>query len=360
MDDGDFVGRVGRHSLYEKITNLGNLLFSWQEFKSGKMSKADVQVFALDVEDELFQLYQELKTKTYTHGIYVSFYITDPKLRLIHKALVRDSVLHHAIMRQIEPIFEPIFIFDSYSSRKEKGTHKAITRFHQFAWKLSKNNTKTVWVLKCDIQKFFHSVDQRILLNLLKTKIKDQKVIKLLEKIIFSFNLNNYKIGSLFTDLSNKGMPLGNLTSQLFSNVYLNVLDQFVKRDLKEKYYLRYADDFLILSRDKQHLLEIIPVLGKFLEQKLKLKLHPRKIILRRFNQGIDFLGYIIYPHYSILRPKTTRRMLKKIKIKKDLLAKDLISKEKFYQTVQSYWGLLKHCRSRELKNKLRSILKKK
>jgi len=358
MDNGDFRRRVISHNLYEKIANIGNLLISWQEFKKGKMCKKDVQIFALDVEEELFQLYQELKMETYTHGGYASFYITDPKLRLIHKALVRDRVLHHAVMRQIEPIFEPCFIFDSYSSRKGKGNHKAIARFHQFAWKLSQNNTKTVWVLKCDIQKFFHSVDQQTLLKILRNKIKDEKTIKLLEEIIFSFNLDNLKAGSLFTDLSNKGMPLGNLTSQLFSNVYLNVLDQFIKRELKEKYYLRYADDFLILSRNEQHLFEIIPILDRFLDKNLKLKLHPRKIILRRFNQGIDFLGYVVFPHHIILRPKTVRRMFKRIQIKKDLLDKGLITKEKFYQTVQSYRGLLKHCYGHKSEKEIRQFFK--
>ena len=299
---------------------MENIFCAWDEFKTGKEKKKDVQEFALNLEDNLFDLHSRLKNGVYQHSKYKSFCICDPKLRQIHKAEVADRVLHHAIVKVIEPIFERSFIFDSYSSRLGKGLHKALERFRRFAWKLSQNNTKAVWILKCDVRKFFDSVNHKILLNLLRKKISDEKTIKLLEKIIYSFGLG-------------KGIPLGNLTSQLFSNIYLDLLDQFVKRDLGIKNYIRYADDFLILSRDCASLREIVKVLDKFIREKLALRLHPKKVIIKRWSTGIDFLGYVNFPYYAVLRTKTKRRLLKKVCEK----------------NLPSYLGLLSHCRSREI-----------
>lgn len=310
------------------------------------MKKSDVLDFAKNFEENLLQLRNDLVSGRYAHGGYRSFFVCDPKRRHIHKASVCDRVLHHAIHRVLYPIFDQSFIFDSYSSRKGKGTHKAIGRFRKFAYKLSQNNTKTVWILKCDIRKFFDSVDQEILLSIIKNKIKDCKLLGLIEKIIFSFKTGN-----------GKGIPLGNLTSQLFSNIYLNELDQFVKRKLRVKYYVRYADDFVILSEDKSYTENLIGEIGGFLDKNLHLQLHPQKIIIEKYHKGIDFLGYINFPHYKILRTKTKKRAIKKMLKNWNDLQKGLISETHFNQSLQSYFGILGHCRGFGIKKKIEEMI---
>jgi retron-type reverse transcriptase len=308
---------------------LENLFLAWNEFKRGKRKKLDVQHFEFNLEDNLFRLHQELKSKIYTHSQYIAFNVSDPKLRRIHKATVRDRVLHHAIFRILYSVFDKSFIFDSYSCRINKGTHRGIKKFEEFSRKARKNNKRRIFALKCDIRKFFDSVDQEILLNLIKRKIQDQNVIWLVEKIIRSFS---------------KGLPLGNVTSQLFANIYLNELDQFAKHKLKIRYYLRYCDDFVILSDNEEYLKSLISKTSEFLKANLKLNLHPDKIIIRKFSQGVDFLGYVIFPHHKILRTKTKRRMMKKLSLNHKMLRDGLISEEEFNQSLQSYLGVLKHC----------------
>ncbi len=310
---------------------MENLFLAWREFRRGKEKKADVQEFFFNLEENIFQLYDDLRRDKWQHSPYSSFFVRDPKLRHIHKAEVRDRLLHHAISRIIEPIFDKSFIFDSYSSRQGKGVHRAVKRLRCFAWSLSRNNSRNVWILKADIRKFFDSVGHDILIGLISKKIKDARLMKLIETIIRSYETK-----------PGQGIPLGNLTSQLFSNIYLNELDQFAKRKLRIKYYLRYADDFIIVAKDKKNLLDVIPVLRKFLAGELNLELHPDKISLRPWHQGIDFLGYVVFPYYTILRPKTKRRMLKRVN--KNNLA--------------SYLGLLSHCRGYRLKTKLLDLIK--
>ena len=301
---------------------------SWREFKRGKTKKADVMEFEKDLKYNIYSLHCRLANKTYNHLEYYSFYVKDPKLRLINKACVKDRVLHHAIFRILYSIFDPTFIFDSYSCRIGKGTHRAVNRLNEFAQKVSKNNTKTCYILKLDIKKFFDSINQDILINLIKRKIRDKNVIWLVNKIIKSFP---------------KGLPLGNITSQLFANIYLNELDQFVKHKLKTRHYIRYCDDFVILSTDKVYLEGLIQEISYFLQNNLKLSLHPNKVILRKYRQGVDFLGYVIFPYHIALRIKTKNRMIKKINC----------------QNLQSYLGVLKHCNSHKLRVKISNMVYK-
>lgn len=350
MNNNDATGVVLHVNLFQKIISKTNLLTSWREFKLGKNKKSDVQLFDLNLAESILSLHYDLKNKSYRHGDYTSFYVHDPKLRHIHKPAVRDRILHHAVVRIIEPIFDKSFIFDSYSSRKNKGTHRAVLRLKQMAWQLSKNNTKTVWALKCDIKKFFDSVDHQILIKQLRLKIQNSEIIRLLREIIQSYPPTGC--------LRRAGIPLGNLTSQLFSNVYLNPLDQFVKRELKEKRYLRYADDFVVLGCDKEHLENLILRVKDFLTDNLSLELHPRKVILCKLSQGIDFLGYIVFPYYILLRTKTKRRMIRNIKQNIWLLKKGEITGFAFNQCLQSYLGLLKHCRGNKIRQEIFNIIK--
>jgi retron-type reverse transcriptase len=346
----------GQHvgGLYDVIISIKNLFDAWGEFKSGKIKKKDVSVFAVNVEENLFLLRQILIQKQYQHGKYTAFFVHDPKLRSIHKAQVIDRVLHHALVQIITPLFDKTFIFDSYSSRKDKGTHKAGKRFREFAWKLSQNNTRTVWVLKCDIRKFFDSVDHEILFSLIKKKIKDENVLSLLKNIIWSFQSRMLQIQKGMPDtLASKGIPLGNLTSQLFSNIYLDVFDQFVKRDLQIKHYIRYADDFVVLSADKGYLDILVPVFEDFLLNKLKLSLHPKKVIIQKWHQGVDFLGFVHFPYHSVIRTKTRNRILGKMKLARTKMENGLMSSEQYNQILQSYLGRLRHCRSKDLREKI-------
>ena len=315
---------------FEDIVSVENLLEAWREFICGKRKKKDVQEFQLSLMDNIFSLHHDLINHIYKHGPYQAFRINDPKPRSIHKAAVRDRLLHCAIYRILYPYFDEKFIADSYSCRLNKGTHRAINRFRNFFYKVSKNNTRTCWVLKCDIKKFFTNIDHNILKNILKQYISDKEILWLLDQIIGSFK---------------PGQPLGNLTSQLFANIYMNKFDQFVKHKSKAKYYIRYADDFVIFSADKGWLIDLIPKIQEFLRQELKLELHQNKVFIKTFASGIDFLGWINFPNHRILRTSTKRRILKRIK------------ENNKPETIVSYLGLLRHGNTWRIQEKL-TILK--
>lgn len=309
---------------YEDIISVENLHLAWNEFLKGKKKKRDVQEFQYCLMYNLLQLHNDLNNKTYKHGQYKYFKINDPKSRNIHKASVRDRLIHHAVYRILYPYFDKRFICDSYSCRKFKGTHRAIDRFKNFYKSCSFAGTKTCWVLKCDIKKFFASVDQKTLIEILKKHIKDENIIWLLKEIIKSFP---------------KGLPLGNLTSQLLVNVYMNEFDQFVKHELKIKYYIRYADDFVLLSRSKRYLEELITQIQIFLREVLKLQLHSNKVSIKTFASGVDFLGWIHFSTHRVIRTSTKRRVFNKLK-------RNSYKQE----SLQSYLGLLSHGNSYKVK----------
>lgn len=329
-------GKRGFHSdsLYERIISLENLCAAWREFKSGKLGKMDVLRFAERAEEHLVALHKDLERETYRHGPYSRFFVYDPKLRPIAKASVRDRVLHHAICRVLAPIFDKRFIYDSYSSRRGKGTHAANARLREFAHRLSRNNTRTVWLLKCDIRKFFDSVDHEVLLHICAKTICDPKTLSLLRNIVESFETR-----------PGKGIPLGNLTSQLFANVYLDRLDQFVKRELRTKHYVRYTDDFVLLSTNREELECALMRIRAFLSAELLIDLHPDKILFARWDRGFDYLGYVHFPHHTLVRTKTVRRMFRKLETRVRA-AQDDADWEKVGQSKQSYLGVLSHARA--------------
>jgi len=306
---------------FEDIISLDNLLEAWQEFLPGKRNRKDVQEFRANLMDNILKLHHDLVYHKYEHGGYKAFKVYDPKTRNIHKATVGDRLLHHAIYRQFYPFFDRTFIFDSYSCRLEKGTHKAIVRFNQFFLKVSKNNSNTCWVLKGDIRKFFASVDHEILINILKDYIPDENIIWLLTKVIDSFRAEN-----------GKGLPLGNLTSQLFANVYLNEFDRFIKHKINAKFYIRYADDFVVLSDDRAWIENQVPIIKEFLRARLNLEVHPNKLFIKTTSSGVDFLGWINFPGYKVLRQATKKRMFRKLK-------------ENNYkeESLNSYLGMISH-----------------
>lgn len=314
----------GRHSCnFCDVISIENLLAAWREFRKGKRSKKDVANFELNLEDNIFELHRKLAEGSWQNDSYSVFKINDPKPRIIHKASVRDRVLFQAVYRRLYPIFDGDFVFDSYSSRIGKGTHAGVKRFAAFAKKVSANHGKGSFVLKCDIKKFFDSIDHQVLFLLVAKKIDDEKLLSLIWQIFRSFEC-----------LSGKGLPLGNVTSQLFANVYLNELDQFVKHKLKAKFYIRYCDDFVILHQSNKVLLEWVEKIKKFCQEFLLLNLHGRKTIIWKIHWGTDFLGYVILPHRVVLRTRTRKRMFRMINNK----------------NLPSYLGLLSHCKSWKLK----------
>lgn len=321
---------------YNHIISLENLLEAWGEFICGKRKREDVQIFERNLMNNLIALHNDLREGKYRHSLYKAFNISDPKPRRIHKASVRDRVLHHAIYRKIYPFFERTFIADSYSCRINKGTHKAGIKFQNYARRVSSNNTRTCWVLKCDIRKFFASIDHGILLEILAGYIPDLEILLLLEEIVDSFN------GDIGV-----GLPLGNFMSQIFCNIYMNEFDHFVKHKLKAKYYIRYADDFVLLSEDKDWLEAQIPWISDYLNAGLKLSLHPNKVSIESFSSGVDFLGWIYFPTHKVIRTVTKRRMFKKV------LASNV------EETLQSYLGMLSHGNSFGLQEELLSLNKR-
>lgn len=273
---------------FEEIILYESLLRAWGDFIKGKRGRRDVNMFARTLSDNLWQIHFDIKDGTYTHGGYHEYVICDPKKRTIHKASVRDRVVHRLAYNALYRYFDKRFIYDSYSSRKGKGTHKARDRFKHFLQTVSKNYTKQCFVLKFDIQKCFASIDQRTLLRLLKRNIADDKLFDLIESIVESFEC---------------GLPLGNLTSQLFINVYLHELDLFCKHKLRIKNYLRYADDIVVVSNDKDELEVLYERTVLFLADELSLTAH-KKSITTIYN-GVDVLGVVFFPQYGILRKRT-------------------------------------------------------
>ncbi len=336
-------------NLFEKIISLENLFAAWDKFKSDKQNKQDVQLFEWQLEQNIFQLHRELKTKQYKHSPYASFWIQDPKQRHIHKAAVRDRVLHHAIFTILNPLFEESFISHSFSCRIDKGTHKGIKTLKDIARRVSGNTRKPCFALKCDIKKFFDTIDHDVLFAIFAKKIKDFDTMWLLREIIESFFS---KYSNLF---ERKGVPIGNLTSQLFANVYLNEFDQFIKHNLKIKHYLRYTDDFVILAENRRHLEKLIIPINSFLKQKLHLELHPNKVSIRKFGQGIDFLGYVVLPHHLQLRTKTKNRVFRKLEMRIKEYKDGRIVYKTVEQSLQSYLGVLSHADTYVLNQQLKN-----
>lgn len=326
LDDLQKGRRRCIHTL-EDIISVENLLAAWQEFVSGKRGRKDVQEFEHAFMDNILALHRDLASGEYTHGAYYAFKISDPKPRDIHKAEVRDRLVHHAVYRILYPFFDRTWIADSYSCRDDKGTHRAMDRFRSFGYQVSQNDTKTCWVLKCDIRKFFASIDQEILLRIVSGYITDARIVALIANVVHSFH----------STAPGKGLPLGNLTSQLLVNVYMNEFDQFAKHRLKATRYIRYADDFVIMSREQKRLQDLIPVIAEFLKERLALTLHPNKISIGTLDAGVNFLGWVHFPHHRVLRTSTKRRMLRNL------------SDGRTEPRLQSYRGMLSHGDAHEI-----------
>src|SRR3989338_1331406 len=295
---------------YSKLCAYENLEKAFRKARKGKTLKRYVIDFEKNLKENLLRLQSELLLQIYRPQPLETFNLRDPKTRKISKAVFRDRVIHHALCNIIEPMLEKEFIYDSFANRKGKGTLGAIKRFDVFKRKVSKNNTRACYVLKADVRHYFDTVDHAILLSILRRKIRDERVLWLVNLI-----LGNHK-----SPEEGKGMPLGNLTSQFLANVYLNELDQHVKHILKARYYIRYVDDFVILSSSVEELKTYKEKINAFLHEKLALELHPDKSDILLLRQGIGFLGFRIFYHHRLIKQKNLRHFEKKFKEWKSLL----------------------------------------
>ena len=329
-------------NLFNDVCSFENLHLAYLKARRCKRYRKEILKFSYNLEKNLLRLGSELRNQVYCHGSYREFTVNDSKKRRIKTAPFQDRVVHHALCNIIEPIFDKGFIFDSYACRKEKGTHRAIKRLEKFL-----RSNKNLYVLKCDISKYFASIEHQILLELIKKRIADQKALWLVKEILNS--TYEKKLGT--------GIPIGNLTSQLFASIYLNELDQFVKHKLRIKYYLRYMDDFLILDFEKKKLHQIKEEIREVLQNRLKLELHPKKANVSPIDKGIDFLGYRIFGNYRLLRKSTVKRFVKRTGIYQKRLREGILSKEKFNNSLQSWIAYAKFGNSWRLRRKLLVLL---
>ncbi len=288
--------------LYSQVCSYQNLFLAHQRSRKGKTQKQYVLDFEKALISNLLALRMELLFHTYKPEPLQEFVIHDPKTRRINRSAFRDRVIHHALCNIIEPLFEKSFIPDSYANRKGKGAFKAIARYSYFLRKVSHNYSQPTYVLKADIRKYFETVSHDILLRIIQKKITDLKVLWLIRVI-----LSNY-----YKDVEGIGMPLGNLTSQFFANVFLNELDQYVKHTLKVSYYVRYVDDFVVLDRSKKQLQICQQKIDEFLTNRLSLQLHPSKSKIILAKNGADFLGMRIFLHHKLLKKKNVAKFRRK------------------------------------------------
>jgi len=342
--------------LYEQICSFENLFEAFHRARRGKRHQESVARFERNLELELFQLQDELVECTYQPGPYRSFYRTEAKRRLISAAPFRDRVVHHALVGVLEPFFERRFIFDSYANRVGKGTHRALDRCTKFL-------RSHEYVLPCDVRQFFPSIDHQILYEQLRRVIPQTDVLWLVERILRNgvgvldeeYQMRWFPGDDLFALNRPRGLPLGNLTSQFWANVYLNDLDHFIKRDLKCRSYLRYVDDFLLFNSDKRELLRWRADLIEFL-QSLRLTIHENSAQIRPCFQGLTFLGFIVYPDHRRLKSASGHAFEHRIKKLLRAYQDGEIEQDKISASVR---GWLAHCDHGDTWGLRRAILKK-
>jgi len=309
--------------LFDQVVSFENLYFAWKKARQGTGWNDDTHYFNFHLEHQLFKLQQQIESETYQPGKYQYFNILDPKPRIIAVAPFVDRVVHHALVQVLMPIFEPTFINHSYATRVDKGTHSAIKQAQTFVRRYS-------WFYKMDILHFFENVNHDQMMKLISRKIKDPRVISLTEKIIRNVT-------------GDKGLPIGNLTSQFFANVYLNPLDHFIKESLQIKGYLRYMDDFVIFSDNKNILIQQHNKIENYANQSLKLTLKQQACWLNKSLAGLSFLGMRIFKGMIRVNPENKRRCLKRLKHKQHLFLTNQLTEQQFTDSIISTQSHLKY-----------------
>ena len=297
---------------FEQVYEYPRLLAAFKRASQGKRGTFEVVRFSFSLEENLLKMKNDLANGCYVFGPYRSFRVSEPKDRLIEAADFKDRVVHHSMHELLNNYFEKKFYIHSYACRTGKGTHAAMQKLQEWSSK-----HPSYWYLKCDVRKFFESIDREILFKTLSRFIPDPKWRHLIENLIK-------------TSPRSGGIPIGNLTSQLFANVYLGELDTFIKRRLKVGSYVRYMDDFICLGKTKAEMVFLRSEIEKFLESELRLKLSPQKVQMGQVNEGISFVGYRVFPHMVRLRGAALRRFRKKLATRSGI---------QFWKSLASYNG---------------------
>lgn len=345
-----------RHkNLYHQICSFDNLLLAYRKACKGKRKQSAVANFELNLEYELLRLEKELKEQYYQPGAYRSFFIFDPKERMISAAPFRDRVVHHALCNIMEPLLERTFIFDSYANRKGKGTHKAIERFQHFA-------KKYPYVLKCDIRKFFPSIDHAILKQEIRRKIGCKATLALTDIIIDNSNEQEAHIvyfegDDLFSPHNRRrGLPIGNLTSQFWANVYLNRFDHFIKEELGVPAYVRYVDDFVMFHSDVKQLQDYKERMKEKLST-FRMIVHSDKTHIHSVEKGVPFLGFRVWPHYRVVKKQKAHRYRRFLRKQVRAFEKGALEASSLESGLNSWLGHIQFGKSRRLKERVLSDL---
>ena len=331
------------NNLYPMIYDFQNIYDAWNKAKSKKRYKPEILHFSHDLEGNLIQIQNDLIWKTYKPGSYRDFYVYEPKKRLVSAPPFRDRIVHHALCNVIEPLFDKKMIYDSYACRDGKGTHRAADRTQQY---LREATTKwdNVYCLKCDIKKYFPSIPHDVLKRIYRRTIYCRDTLWLLDTIIDS--------GSSLNEIIVRRLPIGALTSQLNANVYMDRVDHIVKEVLKEPYYVRYMDDFIILGNSKEHLWEVKRQLEMCLDCELLLELNNKTGIFP-ISQGVDFVGYRIWPTHRLLRKRSIKKFKRKLRAFEKKYAAGEIAYKEIDCCVQSWIGHAKHADTYRLRAKI-------
>ncbi|MBD3216388.1 MAG: RNA-dependent DNA polymerase [Candidatus Lokiarchaeota archaeon] len=340
--------------LYSQIYDFQNLYWAYRAARKGKRSRPAVAAFEFDMESNLLALQAELREQTYQPGAYTNFYIHEPKRRLVSAAPFRDRIVHHALCNVIEPIWEARFIHTSYACRKGKGTHAALDQCEHGV-------RQYTYAFHGDIVRYFASIDLEIMRELLARRIADRQVCGLIDRILESgADIQTSEAppvyfpgDDLFAALRPRGLPIGNLTSQFFANVYLHELDKFAKHELRVRAYLRYMDDFVLFTDDKTQLHAWKAAIREFLADRLRLALHPRKSVIFPVKVGVDFCGFRIYPTHRRLRRSSIRRFVRRFRRQRAAYRRGDLTLEEVNTSVRSWIAHAAHGNTWRLRQRL-------
>ena len=353
--------------------SLEEVFRAYHNCRNNKRNTANAIAFEVDYEHNLVQLHKELNNGTYKIGRSIAFIVDKPVKREIFAADFRDRVVHHLIIGKLNHLFEKQFIHDSYSCRVGKGTHFGIQRVDKFIRQCSANYTKDCYILKLDLQGFFMSINKEILFAKLEQFVTEKYkhpdkdlLIKLCHQIILNDPTKNCIVKgnksdwdnlpqtkSLFHSQPNCGLPIGNLTSQVFANFYMDTFDHYIKHDLKIRFYGRYVDDFVIVHEDKEYLKNLISKLSDFLQSELQATIHPKKIYLQHYSKGVKFLGTVILPNRIYIANRTKGNFYNAIEKQNQITRNHKPTKEEqqaFQSSMNSYLGIMKHYKTYKLR----------
>ncbi|MBN1339611.1 MAG: hypothetical protein JXA03_09825 [Bacteroidales bacterium] len=357
---------------------LNDLFQAYFDARRNKRNTINALRFEIHFERNLFELFEEITTFRYEPNPSICFVVNKPVKREIFAADFRDRVVHHLLFNYLSPVYEKLFINDSYSCRKNKGTHYGINRVDHFIRSCSDNYRKDSYILKLDIKSYFMSINRMLLFHKLKKELQNHHgklngnlalLMFLLEKVIFNDPTRNCIMKgkksdwaglpsgkSLFSAGHLNGLPIGNLTSQLFGNVYLNDFDHYVKGYLGIRYYGRYVDDFVLVHPDKYYLIRCFGMIRDYLKQELMLDLHPDKIYLQHFSKGVKYLGAVILPYRKYIAKRTVGNFYDAIG-QQNVIARDhkpdRSEKEAFQRSMNSYLGIMHHYKTHKIRKNM-------